>query len=147
MSLRIQLSELAGHVHDLTIGLGVLSGILTFLVIEKIVRIYGDGHAHGHSHKPKAVEPTRKDSGGDNSACKKTEDGEKSAVSKEDAPKKKEASSSTKKAKTELVKETKDKTSYQHEVGQYGSTSLPIYFNFLLFFRIPKETGTELLAT
>ena len=127
MSLRIKLSELAGHVHDLTIGLGVLSGILTFLVIEKIVRIYGDGHAHGHSHNPKAVEPTKKGSGGDDSACKKADDGEKSAVSKEDAPKNKGSSSSTKKAKTESVKETKEKTSHQHEVGQYDSTSLPIY--------------------
>ena len=117
MSLRIKLSELAGHVHDLTIGLGVLSGILTFLVIEKIVRIYGDGHAHGHSHKPKAVEPTKKDSDGDDSAGKKTEDGENSVVSKEDPSKKKEASSSTKKGKTESVKETKEKISHQHEVG------------------------------
>lgn len=39
-----------GHSHDLTIGVSVLAGIITFLVVEKFVRIFKDGH--GHSHAP-----------------------------------------------------------------------------------------------
>lgn len=41
------------HGHDMTIGLYVLGGIITFLVVEKAVRLLkgGHGHSHGHSHK------------------------------------------------------------------------------------------------
>ncbi|KAA0203184.1 hypothetical protein HAZT_HAZT002124 [Hyalella azteca] len=38
-----------GHGHDNTIGLSVLAGILTFLVVEKMVRIFKGGHGHSHS--------------------------------------------------------------------------------------------------
>ncbi len=41
-----------GHSHDLTVGLGVLAGILAFLTVEKVVRINSGGHAHSHSHAP-----------------------------------------------------------------------------------------------
>jgi len=49
-----------GHVHDLSVGLGVLSGIIAFLVVEKLVRIVngGDGGGHGHSH---AAPPAKSD--------------------------------------------------------------------------------------
>lgn len=55
-----------GHSHDMSIGLWVLAGIITFLAVEKSVRLIkgGDG-GHGHSHgapKPKPVEspPSKK---------------------------------------------------------------------------------------
>lgn len=41
-----------GHehgVHDMSVGLWVLSGILTFLVVEKIVRFVKGGHGHSHN--------------------------------------------------------------------------------------------------
>lgn len=41
-----------GHdheVHDMSVGLWVLCGILTFLVVEKIVRLIKGGHGHSHS--------------------------------------------------------------------------------------------------
>ena len=34
----------------MTIGLAVLAGIIAFLVVEKIVRIFKAGHSHSHSH-------------------------------------------------------------------------------------------------
>lgn len=45
-----------GHGHDMTVGLYVLGGIITFLTVEKCVRLLkgGHGHSHGHQHKPAA---------------------------------------------------------------------------------------------
>lgn len=43
-------SEGEPHVHDLSVGLWVLSGILVFLMVEKFVRIINKGHTHSHSH-------------------------------------------------------------------------------------------------
>ena len=36
--------------YDLSVGLGVLSGIIAFLVVEKLVRIVNGGDGHGHSY-------------------------------------------------------------------------------------------------
>lgn len=45
------------HGHDMTIGLWVLAGIITFLTVEKIVRLLKGGHGHSHGPAPKkAVE-------------------------------------------------------------------------------------------
>lgn len=41
--------------HDLSVGLGVLSGIVAFLCVEKFVRIMKGGH--GHSHGPPVPAP------------------------------------------------------------------------------------------
>jgi solute carrier family 39 (zinc transporter), member 7 len=38
------------HGHDMWIGLWVLSGIIAFLAVEKVVRLLKIGHDHGHSH-------------------------------------------------------------------------------------------------
>ncbi|XP_017773073.1 PREDICTED: protein catecholamines up [Nicrophorus vespilloides] len=56
-----------GHAHDMSVGLWVLAGIVTFLVVEKCVRIMKGGH--GHSHGNKSVKKT--DSKGDSSKAKK----------------------------------------------------------------------------
>ena len=48
--------------HDLTIGLGVLSGIVAFLCVEKFVRIYSaGGHSHSHSHVQPADDSKKDD--------------------------------------------------------------------------------------
>lgn len=36
------------HAHDITVGLWVLVGIVTFLVVEKLIRIMKGGHHHSH---------------------------------------------------------------------------------------------------
>lgn len=48
--------------HDLTVGLGVLGGIITFLVVEKFVRMFdgGHGHSHGGGDKKKNDDKTKK---------------------------------------------------------------------------------------
>lgn len=55
--------------HDLTVGLGVLGGIITFLVVEKFVRMFDSGHGHSHAggdkkkndDKAKKVKKNKKD--------------------------------------------------------------------------------------
>ncbi|XP_043275342.1 protein catecholamines up [Venturia canescens] len=42
--------ESAIHGHDMSVGLGVLLGIITFLVVEKGVRLIKGDHCHSHSH-------------------------------------------------------------------------------------------------
>jgi len=47
------------HVHDLSVGLAVLAGIMVFYVVEKFLRLAGQqsgAGGHGHSHGPKGEE-------------------------------------------------------------------------------------------
>ncbi|XP_012257128.1 protein catecholamines up [Athalia rosae] len=44
------------HGHDMTVGLSVLLGIITFLAIEKGVRLIKGNHSHSHSHGGAAKE-------------------------------------------------------------------------------------------
>lgn len=39
-----------GHSHDMSVGLWVLAGIVTFLIVEKSVRIIKGSHGHSHAH-------------------------------------------------------------------------------------------------
>merc|ERR1711872_114010 len=51
--------ESGGHApHDMSVGLGVLSGIVAFLCVEKFVRIMKGGH--GHTHDIQAPKPENK---------------------------------------------------------------------------------------
>lgn len=43
------------HGHDLSVGLGVLGGIVVFLMVEKFVRIVKGGHGHSHSAPKESV--------------------------------------------------------------------------------------------
>ncbi|XP_075212029.1 zinc transporter catecholamines up [Lycorma delicatula] len=43
------------HGHDMSIGLWVLCGILTFLLVEKFVRLVKGEHGHSHSHVSETV--------------------------------------------------------------------------------------------
>uniref|UniRef100_A0A0N5AVR2 Zinc/iron permease n=1 Tax=Syphacia muris TaxID=451379 RepID=A0A0N5AVR2_9BILA len=48
-------SHIAGHAHsphDMQVGGYVLGGIIAFLTVEKIVRIFRTGEGHSHSHAP-----------------------------------------------------------------------------------------------
>ena len=50
--------------HDMSVGLGVLAGVLAFLCVEKFVRIMKGGHGHSHNITPveKKTEEKKKDS-------------------------------------------------------------------------------------
>ncbi|KAG6459306.1 protein catecholamines up [Manduca sexta] len=51
--------------HDTTVGLGVLGGIITFLVVEKTVRLFSGGHGHSHGSDKKKSDDKLKKKGKD----------------------------------------------------------------------------------
>lgn len=66
-----------GHTHDMSIGLWVLGGIITFLTVEKCVRLIKGGHGHSHgSPAPtkKTDEPKKDEIKGKKSSSKKDDD-------------------------------------------------------------------------
>lgn len=76
-----------GHSHDMSIGLWVLAGIITFLAVEKSVRLIkgGENGGHGHSHgapKPKteATSPKKSDDPKKTSAVDKKKSKSKEAA-------------------------------------------------------------------
>lgn len=46
--------------HDITVGLGVLGGIIIFLVVEKTVRLFSGSHGHSHGTDKKTDEKSKK---------------------------------------------------------------------------------------
>ncbi|CAG9566808.1 unnamed protein product [Danaus chrysippus] len=48
--------------HDITVGLGVLGGIIAFLVVEKAVRLCDGGHGHSHGPEKKKSDTNNKKS-------------------------------------------------------------------------------------
>lgn len=48
--------------HDMTVGLGVLGGIITFLAVEKTVRLFNVGHGHSHGNEKKKSDDKSKKS-------------------------------------------------------------------------------------
>lgn len=60
------------HGHDMTVGLSVLLGIITFLMIEKGVRLIKGDHAHSHSHAAPAAK--EKKGGKEDKALAKNKD-------------------------------------------------------------------------
>lgn len=60
------------HVHNMSIGLWVLGGIVTFLTVEKGVRLLkgGHGHSHGPAPEPKAAKKSQEETKGKKSTDK-----------------------------------------------------------------------------
>ncbi|CAL8143724.1 unnamed protein product [Orchesella dallaii] len=83
------------HGHDLSVGVWVLVGIITFLMVEKLIRIMKGGHGHSHS-APATPPPTTdkvKTDGEESSGKKSKKDGGKNGNT---SPKTKNASSESK---------------------------------------------------
>ncbi len=106
--------------HDLHVGLGVLTGIVAFLFVEKIVRIYGGGHGHSHgissSPEKKTEKPKDKSVKKDEKKC---EDKIKNSDDEGEGDKKK--------------KKEQDKTTEQEEpikVGGYLNVFADAFHNF-----------------
>lgn len=70
-----------GHPHDMSVGLWVLCGILTFLVVEKFVRLVKGGH--GHSHDVPKTSQKKKDKQSDSEDEGETESDSKTGADKE----------------------------------------------------------------
>lgn len=93
-------SHSEGHGHDLSVGLGVLAGIVVFLMVEKFVRIVKGGHGHSHAVKSETNEQkSLTENESDSDAVEKSE--EKDTVEDKD--------SETKTPDTD-VKQSDDKT-------------------------------------
>ncbi|GFQ81451.1 zinc transporter SLC39A7 [Trichonephila clavata] len=90
------------HGHDLSVGLGVLGGIVVFLMVEKFVRIVKGGHGHSHSLESpvKEIAESEKDS----KSKDKSEDDNKSSEVEGDSEK--DEKSDTVCEKKNCVKET-----------------------------------------
>lgn len=73
------------HGHDMSIGLWVLAGIITFLTVEKGVRLIKGGH--GHSHGPTTEPSETKSIKSDEDKSEKKSDADKKG--KKSSPKKK----------------------------------------------------------
>jgi zinc transporter 7 len=148
----------------MSVGLGVLSGIVAFLFIEKMVRIFSGGQSHGHSHgRPKPpVETTKKET----PQKKETEDkkaAEKKSPSDNDATKKDEQDAKKKKDKKVEKKEVVQ-VDEEVKVAGYLNLAADAFHNFtdglaigasflagnnvgvittftILFHEIPHEVG------
>lgn len=72
------------HGHDMSIGLWVLAGIITFLTVEKCVRLIKGGHGHSHGPTTESSEPKAVKGDGDKSDKKSDSDkkGKKSSSKK-----------------------------------------------------------------
>lgn len=74
-----------GHDHSAQtkVGLWVLTGIMAFLLVEKLVRnLNGEGHTHSHSSSQPAVKKTKKDKNSDDEDDKKKNKDEKKCEEK-----------------------------------------------------------------
>lgn len=75
--------------HDMSVGLGVLGGIVAFLCVEKLVRIMKGGHSHSHSAPAPAVEekkpePPKKKKAKESDGEEDEEEKDKKAVKEEE---------------------------------------------------------------
>lgn len=111
-----------GHNHDMTVGLGVLSGILAFLCVEKFVRIMKGGHGHSHSAPPQAKAVEKKDKKEEKSSDKEDNVEEK----KKEGTKKKE----DKKDKKEIAKKKEAEVSEEIKVTGYLNLAADCFHNF-----------------
>src|SRR5665811_684309 len=75
------------HAHDLSVGLWVLIGIITFLLVEKLIRIMKGGHGHSHSAPKKSAEPKEQVKNGDSKNAKKKGSNSKEVSEKKQAGK------------------------------------------------------------
>jgi len=114
-----------GHApHDLSVGLWTLCGLIAFLCVEKLVRIYSGGHSHSHSAP--AVAPVEKKKEVKNED--KKEEVEKSdKVEEEEETKKKtkeEVAKKDKDTKTEPKPAKKEDTTEEKEIKVAGYLNL-----------------------
>lgn len=86
-----------GHGHDMSIGLWVLGGIITFLAVEKGVRLIKGGHGHSHGPAPAVKKPQGEAKGKKSSSKKKDDDKEETSSQEESKSKKSTEKSALKK--------------------------------------------------
>merc|ERR1712172_396235 len=111
--------------HDLSVGLWTLCGLIAFLCVEKLVRIYSGGHSHSHSAPVVAPVEVKKDEKKE----KKTEEKDKEETKEEITDEKKDDVAKEEKdepkAETEVVSEDKE-----IKVAGYLNLAADAFHNF-----------------
>merc|ERR1712172_233225 len=110
--------------HDLSVGLWTLCGLIAFLCVEKLVRIYSGGHSHSHSAPVVAPVEVKKDE-----KKEKTEEKDKEETKEEIKDEKKDDVAKEEKdepkAETEVVSEDKE-----IKVAGYLNLAADAFHNF-----------------
>lgn len=122
-----------GHAHDMTVGLGVLSGIIAFLVVEKLVRIVNGGEGgHGHSHGASAKKPESAAAPKENEKKKETKKDKKSKTSDDEEEKESDAKDTEKivAKTTEKKEEVDEKHGGEVKVAGYLNLFADCFHNF-----------------
>jgi len=105
--------------HDMSVGLGVLGGIVAFLCVEKLVRIMKGGHSHSHSAPAPAVEE------------KKPEPPKKKKAKESDGEEEEKEEEKDKKAvKEEEKKEVEEVTGGDIKVAGFLNLAADCFHNF-----------------
>jgi len=79
--------------HDMSVGLAVLGGIITFLIVEKFVWLVKGGHGHSHSHSSETTDKPKSSSKDSDSKAEKKKGYEVSSKKSNASDKKKDTSS------------------------------------------------------
>merc|ERR1712203_869872 len=110
--------------HDLSVGLWTLCGLIAFLCVEKLVRIYSGGHSHSHSAPVEVKKDDKKEK-----KEKKTEEKDKEETKEEITDEKKDEVAKEEKdepkAETEVVSEDKE-----IKVAGYLNLAADAFHNF-----------------
>eukprot|EP00088_Acartia_fossae_P005670 TRINITY_DN1255_c0_g1_i4.p1 TRINITY_DN1255_c0_g1~~TRINITY_DN1255_c0_g1_i4.p1 ORF type:complete len:486 (+),score=147.50 TRINITY_DN1255_c0_g1_i4:32-1489(+) len=117
-----------GHSHDMSVGLGVLSGVVAFLCVEKLVRIMKGGHSHSHSPPPQAA--AEKDL---KEKSKKKADEKKKDKKSDDEEEKESDSDKGEEKKEEVAKKEDDHQEEEEEeikVSGYLNLAADCFHNF-----------------
>merc|ERR1711971_792921 len=110
--------------HDLSVGLWTLCGLIAFLCVEKLVRIYSGGHSHSHSAPVEVKKDDKKEK-----KEKKTEEKDKEETKEEITDEKKDEVAEEEKdepiGETEVVSEDKE-----IKVAGYLNLAADAFHNF-----------------
>merc|ERR1711935_781583 len=114
--------------HDLSVGLWTLCGLIAFLCVEKLVRIYSGGHSHSHSAPAVAPVEVKKDKKKEKEE-KKTEEKDKEETKEDITDEKKDDAAKEEKdepkAETEVVSEDQE-----IKVAGYLNLAADAFHNF-----------------
>merc|ERR1719384_3065660 len=112
--------------HDMSVGLGVLGGVLAFLCVEKFVRIMKGGHGHSHDIKP-VQKPEIKDTGEKKKKKAKSSDNEEESDDTSDTKKDGDKKDKEAKEKEEKSDSTEDE---ETQVAGYLNLAADCFHNF-----------------
>ena len=115
--------------HDMSVGLGVLGGVLAFLCVEKFVRIMKGGHGHSHDIKP-VQKPEKKDAGEKKKKKAKSSDNEEESEDSSDAKKDGDKKEKEAKEKKEEKSDSAEDEGEEIQVAGYLNLAADCFHNF-----------------